>query len=88
MQVPATTEQLAAVDTATPTSLAHMIQQACLRYAALPAFTQDGHTIGYAEFGQWSTRLANWLRRAPGLEAGDRVALIAETLAASGVQEG
>jgi long-chain acyl-CoA synthetase len=79
-QVPATTEQLAAVDTATPASLAHMIQQACLRYAALPAFTQDGHTIGYAEFGQWSARLANWLCRAPGLEAGDRVALMMPNL--------
>ena len=79
-QVPASTEQLAAVDSATSASLVHVIQQACLRYSALPAFTQDGHTISYAEFGQWSARLTNWLRSAPGLSAGDRVALMMPNL--------
>ncbi len=52
----------------------------CEKFANLPAFTNFGKTISYAEFDQKSTAFASYLMSLPGVKKGDRVALMMPNL--------
>jgi long-chain acyl-CoA synthetase len=57
-------------------SLASLIESACDRYAAQPAYYNMGVGMSYAELGRQSAAFGAWLQREAGLEKGDRVAIM------------
>ena len=57
-------------------SLKQLFEDACRDYAALPAVSNLGRTLTYAEVGEHSRRFAAWLQKQAGLRKGDRVALM------------
>jgi long-chain acyl-CoA synthetase len=61
-------------------SLLDVIDRACADYASLPAFSNLGRTITFAEFDDLSRRFAVWLQSLDGVDPGDRVALMLPNL--------
>lgn len=57
-------------------SLKEFFESNCRRYADKPAFSNFGHTLGYAELERLSAAFGAFLGAECGLRGGDRVALI------------
>jgi long-chain acyl-CoA synthetase len=57
-------------------SLRDMFEEACAAHGHLPAFTNMGATLSYAQLDELSRAFAAWLQRKSGLAPGDRVALM------------
>jgi long-chain acyl-CoA synthetase len=57
-------------------SLKEMFEEAFAAYGNLPAFSNMGATLSYAQLDELSRAFAAWLQRKSGLTAGDRVALM------------
>jgi long-chain acyl-CoA synthetase len=57
-------------------SLAALLEASFARYGSQPAFTNLGTTISYREVERLSRAFAAYLRSLPGLEVGDRVAVM------------
>ena len=53
-----------------------MIEEALSSYRTLPAFTNMGATLSYAQLDELSRAFAAWLQQKSGLVRGDRVALM------------
>ena len=56
-------------------SLAQLFEEACTKYGHLPAFTNMGATLSYAQLDELSRAFAAWLQTS-GLTAGDRIAIM------------
>jgi long-chain acyl-CoA synthetase len=61
-------------------SLVDLFETACRRFSALPAFTNFGQTLSYAEMDDLTARFAAWLQTRAGLNSGDRVAIMMPNL--------
>ena len=61
-------------------SLLDLFKVACEEFAQLPAFTNFGHTITYAELDELAARFAAHLQTETALQRGDRVALMLPNL--------
>lgn len=61
-------------------SVAAVFDQAVDKYAELPAFCNMGTTLSYADMGRLTTQLAAYLQSLPGMEKGDRVAIMMPNL--------
>lgn len=70
----------AEVDTQAFASIPDMFAQSCRKFASLPAFSNAGTTLTYAQTDQLSRHLAAWLQAQPGLKRGDRVAIMLPNL--------
>ena len=57
-------------------SLLEVVDEACERFAAQPAYTSMGRTITYAEYKKLARDFAAWLQTAAKLRKGDRIALM------------
>jgi len=57
-------------------SLRDIVDQACVAHGQLPAFTNMGATLSYAQLDELSLAFAVWLQKKSGLVKGDRVALM------------
>jgi long-chain acyl-CoA synthetase len=57
-------------------SLRDIVDQACAAHGLLPAFTNMGATLSYAQLDELSRAFAAWLQKKSGLVKGDRVALM------------
>ena len=57
-------------------SLRDMFEEACAAHGHLPAYTNMGATLTYAQLDELSRAFAAWLQRKSGLARGDRVALM------------
>jgi long-chain acyl-CoA synthetase len=57
-------------------SLKHLFEEACRKYAAKPAFTNMGRTLTYAEMDELTRRFGAWLQQEAGLKKGDRIAIM------------
>ncbi len=57
-------------------SLTEMFAKTCAAYGNLPAYTNMGATLSFAQLDELSRAFAAWLQRKSGLTAGDRVALM------------
>lgn len=61
-------------------SLRDVLRHSCDRFSELPAYTNLGASISYAELDQHSRNFAAWLQNISGLNRGDRVALMLPNL--------
>jgi long-chain acyl-CoA synthetase len=61
-------------------SLVDLFNASCEEFAELPAFTNFGHTITYAELDDLAARFAAHLQTATSLQRGERVALMLPNL--------
>lgn len=61
-------------------SLKDMLNSSFERYRDLPAFTNMGATLSYADVDQQSRYFAAWLQQSVGLKKGDRVAIMMPNL--------
>ena len=61
-------------------SLREIFAEACASYGNLPAFSNFGAILTYAQLDELSRAFAAWLQRRSGLVAGDRVALMMPNL--------
>src|SRR5688572_33186636 len=69
----------ATIDPSRYSSVREIFAESCKRFAALPAFTNMGKTISYAELDALSRDFGAWLQ-ARGLKRGDRVAIMMPNL--------
>jgi long-chain acyl-CoA synthetase len=69
----------ATIDPARYSSVREIFAESCKRFAALPAFTNMGKTLSYAELDALSRDFGAWLQ-ARGLKRGDRVAIMMPNL--------
>ena len=68
------------IDTAAYSSVSQMFETACRKYARQPAFTNMGRTLDYAELERLSRAFAAFLHALPGMEKGERIALMMPNL--------
>ena len=61
-------------------SLVDILDRACSRFRDLPAFSNFGRTLSFAEFDGETHRFAAWLQSLPGVAPGDRVAIMMPNL--------
>jgi len=61
-------------------SIRAILERSCERYAELPAFTNMGRTITYAQLDSLSRDFASWLQNAARLAKGARVAIMMPNL--------
>ncbi|WP_395702813.1 AMP-binding protein [Aquabacterium sp.] len=61
-------------------SLVHLLQDSCTRHARLPAFTNFGESLSYADLDRDSQAFAAWLQQVRGLPRGARVAIMLPNL--------
>lgn len=61
-------------------SLKAVFEESCTRYAALPAYSNLGTTLSYAQLERLSRNFGAWLQQVAGLAKGDRVALMMPNL--------
>ena len=66
----------AEVDVNAYASIRDVLAQACKRFAALPAYSNLGHSISYAQLDTASRNFAAYLQHALGYAKGDRVAIM------------
>ncbi|WP_210399101.1 AMP-binding protein [Steroidobacter denitrificans] len=57
-------------------SLVHLLEESCARYADLPAYTSMGRTLTYRRYEQLSRDFAAWLQQEAKLGKGERIALM------------
>ncbi len=57
------------------TSLAHLVQSFCQKFAQQSAFECLGATLSYADLWRQSCQFAAWLQQQPNLKPGDRIAV-------------
>lgn len=57
-------------------SLNAMFAESCRKFSALPAYTNMGRTLSYADLDRLSQRFAAWLQQSAGLKKGDRLAIM------------
>jgi long-chain acyl-CoA synthetase len=57
-------------------SLLEVVDEACQRFAAQPAYTSMGRTITYAQYQELARDFAAWLQTTAKLRKGDRIALM------------
>jgi long-chain acyl-CoA synthetase len=57
-------------------SLKALIEEACTKHRAFPAYTNMGATLSYAQLDELSRAFGAWLQHKAGLSPGDRVALM------------
>jgi long-chain acyl-CoA synthetase len=65
----------AAIDADAYKNIPEVFDEACKKFAALPAFTNMGHSISYAELDELSLRFASYLIQDCELKPGDRFAI-------------
>ncbi|MBW3566356.1 MAG: AMP-binding protein [Proteobacteria bacterium] len=70
----------AEIDMSQYPSLRHMLDGSFARYRDLPAFTNMGATLTYADIDQQSRYFAAYLQKVVGLKKGDRVAIMMPNL--------
>ena len=70
----------AEIDARVLTSIPQLFEESCQRYANLPAYSNFGHTITFAELDYLSRQFAAFLQQDCGLVKGDRVALMMPNL--------
>ncbi|HEX6928909.1 MAG TPA: AMP-binding protein, partial [Gammaproteobacteria bacterium] len=70
----------AEVDLSQFTSLCHMLDTSFAHYRDLPAFSNMGATLSYADIDQQSRYFAAFLQKTAGLNKGDRVAIMMPNL--------
>ena len=63
-------------------SVVHLLDDAMVRFAALPAFRAFGQTLSYADIDRLSGAFAAWLQNRLGVKRGDRVAVMMPNLLA------
>lgn len=61
-------------------SVAEVFEHSVSEYGDSPSFSNMGKTISYAELGDMVTNLASYLQSLPGMEKGDRVAVMMPNL--------
>jgi len=61
-------------------SIKHLFEDACRKHAAMPAFSNMGRTLTYAQVDKLSRRFGAWLQAEAGLREGDRVAIMMPNL--------
>ncbi|HEX2531848.1 MAG TPA: AMP-binding protein, partial [Burkholderiaceae bacterium] len=61
-------------------SVPHLLEAACRKHGKAPAFANMGATITYAELDRLSSDFAAFLRSLPGMERGERVAIMMPNL--------
>ena len=61
-------------------SVKQIFDECCGKFAALPAFTNMGVTMSYAELERESARFGAWLQHERGMKKGDRVAIMMPNL--------
>jgi long-chain acyl-CoA synthetase len=61
-------------------SLKAVFEDSCRRYAALPAYSNLGFTLTYADLERLSRQFGAWLQKTAGLKKGDRVAIMMPNL--------
>ncbi len=61
-------------------TLPEVLENSCRKYAHLPAFSNMGKAITYAELDTLSRQFAAFLQAIPGMQKGDRVALMMPNL--------
>ena len=61
-------------------SVTQLFETACRKYRDLPAFTNMGQTLSYAELDKLSAQFATYLRSLPGMAQGERVAIMMPNL--------
>ena len=64
------------IDPGAYASITALLAEACAKYRHLPAFTNMGTSLSYAQLDELSRSFAAWLQKKSGLVAGDRVALM------------
>ncbi len=64
------------VDPSAYSSITALFAEACAKYQHLPAFSNMGTTLSYAQLDELSRAFAAWLQQKSGLIAGDRVAIM------------
>jgi long-chain acyl-CoA synthetase len=70
----------AEIDIDTYASIKAILEESCSKFADLPAFTNMGATLSYAQIEQQSRHFAAYLQQVAGLHKGDRVALMMPNL--------
>ena len=70
----------AEIDPNTFESLRDVLRQSCVRYASLPAFSNMGTSISFAELDRKSRDFAAYLQGSLGLSRGDRVGIMMPNL--------
>lgn len=70
----------AEIDMSEYASLRHMLDQSFAKYRDLPAFSNMGATLSYADIDQQSRYFAAFLQKSVGLKKGDRVAIMMPNL--------
>ncbi len=63
------------VDYGSYRTLIDVFDQSCAKYAELPAYSNLGRTLTYAELDQSVRDFAAWLQQRAGLQPGDRIAI-------------
>ena len=61
-------------------NIREILEVSCRKFAALPAYTNMGATIDYAELDRLSRGFASWLQNVAGLKKDDRVAIMMPNL--------
>ncbi|HVA55271.1 MAG TPA: long-chain-fatty-acid--CoA ligase [Gammaproteobacteria bacterium] len=61
-------------------SLKAVFEDSCRRYAGLPAYSNLGVTLSYADLERMSRQFGAWLQKEAGLKKGDRVAIMMPNL--------
>ncbi len=61
-------------------SLKAILEDSCRQYAALPAYSNLGASLSYADLDRLSRRFGAWLQKVVGLKKGDRVAIMMPNL--------
>jgi long-chain acyl-CoA synthetase len=64
------------IDPGAYSSITALFAEACAKYQHLPAFSNMGTTLSYAQLDELSRAFAAWLQQKSGLVAGDRVAIM------------
>jgi long-chain acyl-CoA synthetase len=70
----------AEIDYSAYTSIKHLFETCCEKFKDLPAYSNLGLTISYAELDQSTRDFAAFLQSLPGLAKGDRVAIMMPNL--------
>jgi long-chain acyl-CoA synthetase len=61
-------------------SLKEVIERSCERFATLPAYTNMGRSLSFAEVDRLSAQFGAWLQKSAGLHKGERVAVMLPNL--------
>ena len=61
-------------------SLKAILEDSCRQYAALPAYSNLGASLSYADLDRLSRQFGAWLQKVVGLKKGDRVAIMMPNL--------